>query len=700
MSAIFELDKVLTLINNSDNEDETECDLLEVSPVIDLQSDLIVTDESEITLLHSVDILSEGVEDCKDLDPDYEIVTSELESEEEANNVMVEKNVTAQQTATSDHNNNEISEENPVESSIPASDEGRSRKRKRNKNNRKKSIRKRMRQSGKEYVSESGRKVTAKNVKTTKDCQGKCKFKCAQKLSPEQRQKTFQSFWNLSDSEKSHFYSKTINREQKKRSRVDGQNSRTFAYAYHLFNGNDKYRVCKEFYLTTLSISQRRVSYFFENKVDPNTNVPTGGDCRGKSTRDRIPPEQKQGVRDHINSFPRVESHYCRASSRKEYLAQNLSLSTMYRLYREKCQLESRTAVLIHTYRNIFNQEFNLTFHVPKKDRCDRCEEYNMKSKHDDVDEELRAEYLAHFQSKVATKQERDRDREDREKLVVCFDLENVLSCPQANISSFFYRRKLSVYNLTAHCSLDSQGYCAIWNETQAGRGANEITSALISILTKIVEKHHPEHITLWSDSCVAQNRNAGITFALKDFMANHNIKSIEQKFCEPGHSSIQEVDAIHSIIERQLKRSDVYSPLGIVRCMKLATERNPLDIIQLRQNHFKKYIEASRCLNFTQVPFTKVKAILSTNEEPFTIQFKTSFDEKMTMVCIGPRENKRRLSSPTRSPSDQWPQVKTSMSTFSMTDQKAKDIRAMLKFMNPVDKKFMTGLLPKMRPR
>ena len=31
--------------------------------------------------------------------------------------------------------------------------------------------------------------------------------------------------------------------------------------------------------------------------------------------------------------------------------------------------------VSLHMYRKIFNTEFNLSFHVPKKDRCDYCEE-------------------------------------------------------------------------------------------------------------------------------------------------------------------------------------------------------------------------------------------------------------------------------------------------------------------------------------
>ena len=44
------------------------------------------------------------------------------------------------------------------------------------------------------------------------------------------------------------------------------------------------------------------------------------------------------------------------------------------------------------------------------------------------------------------------------------------------------------------------------------------------------------------------------INFALKNIMeVNTCIKQIEQKFCTPGHSAIQEVDNIHSHIEKIL---------------------------------------------------------------------------------------------------------------------------------------------------
>ena len=90
------------------------------------------------------------------------------------------------------------------------------------------------------------------------------------------------------------------------------------------------------------------------------------------------------------------------------------------------------------------------------------------------ADNDLQQKYNAHEANKAQTKLERDNDRRDKTQVVVCFDLENVIILPKANVSNFFYKRKLSTFNLTAHCSIDGAAYNAIWNEAVCGRGAKK----------------------------------------------------------------------------------------------------------------------------------------------------------------------------------------------------------------------------------
>lgn len=73
---------------------------------------------------------------------------------------------------------------------------------------------------------------------------------------------------------------------------------------------------------------------------------------RYNSTSDDI----KNHVKRHIDSFPRVESHYCRKDTKKQYLAPDLNLSLMYRLYRDEyCKQNNIIPVSNFVYRSVFH---------------------------------------------------------------------------------------------------------------------------------------------------------------------------------------------------------------------------------------------------------------------------------------------------------------------------------------------------------
>lgn len=57
------------------------------------------------------------------------------------------------------------------------------------------------------------------------------------------------------------------------------------------------------------------------------------------------------------------------------------------------------------------------------------------------VSEEPKTKYDNHQNDKENTKKERDAERNSN-NAVVCFDLQNVIACPRANVSNFFYKRK------------------------------------------------------------------------------------------------------------------------------------------------------------------------------------------------------------------------------------------------------------------
>lgn len=207
-----------------------------------------------------------------------------------------------------------------------------------------------------------------------------------------------------------------------------------------------------------------------------------------------------------------------------------------------------------------------------------------------------------------------------------------MFSLPKGNASSFYYKRKLSVFNLTATvCPAYKKPkvtYCAIWSEVHSGRSGDDIASALIKILQNVLADHpHVEILTLWSDSCVPQNKNKIMSTALNTFLhKSPNLKMILQKFSVPGHSLIQEVDSVHSAIDKHLKNIEIHSPLALLRQLKnIRYEKVNLILIQMQPSDFKAYSAKASLLNFATMPFSKIKFIKYEDPHLFQQSFRTN---------------------------------------------------------------------------
>lgn len=134
-------------------------------------------------------------------------------------------------------------------------------------------------------------------------------------------------------------------------------------------------RVCKNFFLKTLDVGERTIFVTKNKQLDADSPF-TADDLHGKH-----PPKHKlsdvalQRVKTHIESFPRIESHYCRKRTRRRFLNPELSISKMYQLYKEHCEKNQQPdEVKFGTYSKIFNTQYNLSFFKPNKDTCRICE--------------------------------------------------------------------------------------------------------------------------------------------------------------------------------------------------------------------------------------------------------------------------------------------------------------------------------------
>lgn len=129
---------------------------------------------------------------------------------------------------------------------------------------------------------------------------------------------------------------------------------------------------------------------------------------RGKTNRNHISEGQKVIIREHINSFPAIESHYCRARTNKKYLESNLNIPKMYDLYVSQEEKNDKRPVKASYYRYIFCTEFNIDFHVPKSDRCGTCEVYkNMEKENKEQETDIVKRQEEHQRKKLSMREQK-----------------------------------------------------------------------------------------------------------------------------------------------------------------------------------------------------------------------------------------------------------------------------------------------------
>ena len=115
----------------------------------------------------------------------------------------------------------------------------------------------------------------------------------------------------------------------------------------------------------------------------------------------------------------------------------------MHDLYKEKLLTEGISYVKPSYYRYLFNTNFNIAFHVPKIDRCEKCEEIKVKRNENiTITAEEESAHNIHLTEEVGMRKEKENDKMNKEatSLLVIFDLENVITLPKAELVLFFIK--------------------------------------------------------------------------------------------------------------------------------------------------------------------------------------------------------------------------------------------------------------------
>lgn len=390
-----------------------------------------------------------------------------------------------------------------------------------------------------------------------------CKKGCSQKFSQSERQAIFDKYYSLADRERQWLYiGRCVQRQTIKRMTLDRKNNRTQTLNYFFHNSNnEKIPVCKKFFLKTLQIGEYVVYTAMEKVLKADEGLQ---DNRGRHNNrpNKMNTSTEATIKTHIELFPKVQSHYTRATSNREYLSENLNISKMYRFYTEWFTEQNYSDVVMATkrqYETVFNSQYNYSFFKPKKDQCLSCSIYEQSD--ESMKTTLEEKQRLHLQrkEKVRSLKKEEIETADKDNMTVAiFDLQKVLSVPQSEVGVFHYKRKYPCYNFTVFDAVRKIGYCYVWHHQIAKRGSSEIGSALLSFFKTEREKGITK-FSLYSDGCYGQNKNRYI-FALYLYASKLFDITITHRFFETGHSQ-NEGDSMHACIEKNLKNKVLYTP-------------------------------------------------------------------------------------------------------------------------------------------
>ncbi|KAF6205558.1 hypothetical protein GE061_019731 [Apolygus lucorum] len=165
-------------------------------------------------------------------------------------------------------------------------------------------------------------------------CNVLCRFKCTEKISHEQRQKLFSRFWQIGNLQQQREYVRGCIRDVN-RPHQGVTHKRSCNQAFYLTLDGQKIRVCKKLFNATLGISHRWITTIKE-KTKYGILQP---DLRGRhENHNNVNDDVLDDMRAHINSIPRIASHYLRAQTTREFIEGGKSIASIYRDYVEFCK--------------------------------------------------------------------------------------------------------------------------------------------------------------------------------------------------------------------------------------------------------------------------------------------------------------------------------------------------------------------------
>lgn len=478
----------------------------------------------------------------------------------------------------------------------------------------------------------------------------KCRRKCSTKVSEVRRSIINTEFWKLDEAKRKLWvHARIVESEVMRHRPRDEQPSghaKTKSRFYRLIDDEEhEVIVCKTFFLTTLGFEATN-DRIIKTATELGMTVLPHSPQRGKHAPwNKI---DKQLIKDHIESFHPVISHYRRAHApNKRYLPCDLTITAMHKDF---CGIFFKVCYTV--YNETIN-EMNISFTKLGTEACEHCRSFDMHcrdSGHKRTEPLMTCEvcrlWAQHKDHVVKSRIAYDRDRDEfqnqlsenpnqNDNIFVAADMQKVLLLPRMlAFKTCLFTRRLVCFNETYAPLGGPKGkynnVTVLWNEAISGRDADDLTSSLWAFLKSCKDVIN---ITFWMDNCSGQNKNWTLISSLVCAINSTDIKAeqITLKYMEPGHT-FNSADSVHHAIELSiLGNPEMHTMNDLVETVKVSNKKK-IDVLELKNDDFLKWLDQS------SVHYLKKEAERPLLCEIYVLQFrrgstvlfyKKSHDEK-----------------------------------------------------------------------
>lgn len=219
--------------------------------------------------------------------------------------------------------------------------------------------------------------AVGKSVRPNPCLNKRCGNSCADKFSEDDRLIIFENYWGMGCTKRQKDFLLSCAKAKPIGRKRATSNIRQISYDYFINFKGQNIKICQQFLLKTLDISQMTLRYTIEN-ANKILNT-TQKDKRTPLPHNKSDPEKVCYLKSFIEMLPAVPSHYCRNKSTKLYLPQELqNVTNLYKLYIDHLKERNLDSSILskRVFRTVFKTDFNIGFHLPKNDKCIFCKKY------------------------------------------------------------------------------------------------------------------------------------------------------------------------------------------------------------------------------------------------------------------------------------------------------------------------------------